>query len=41
MESTSYILFRNTDGKIIKEAYTLPLDEAPVKEADAKLVFRV
>lgn len=41
VESTSYILFRSTDGNIIKEAYTVPLDETPVKEADAKLVFRV
>ena len=41
VESTAYILFRSTDGKIIKDAYTLPLDETPVKEAEAKLVFRI
>jgi hypothetical protein len=41
IESTAYILFRSTDGKIIQDAYTLPVDENPVKESDAKLVFRI
>ena len=29
IESTAYILFRSTDGKIVQDAYTLPLDELP------------
>jgi len=41
IESASYILFRSTDGKVVQDAYTLPLDENPVKESDAKLVFRI
>ena len=41
VESTAYILFRSTDGKIVQDAYTLPLDENPVKDSDAKLVFRI
>jgi len=41
VESTAYILFRSRDGKIVQDAYTLPLDENPVKESDAKLVFRI
>lgn len=41
VESTTYILFRSTDGKIVQEAYTLPLDENPAKPSDAKLVFRI
>jgi hypothetical protein len=41
VESTAYLLFQSTDGKVVKDAYTLPLDETPVKEADAKLVFRI
>jgi hypothetical protein len=41
VESTAYLLFRSTDGKVVKDAYTLPLDETPVKESDAKLVFRI
>src|SRR5271165_3812111 len=41
VESTAYLLFRSTDGKIVQDAYTLPLDENPVKESDAKLVFRI
>ena len=41
VESTAYILFRTTDGRIVQDAYTLPLDENPVKESDAKLVFRI
>lgn len=41
VESTSYIWFRSTDGKIAKDVYTLPLDKNPVKESDSKLVFRI
>ena len=41
VESTTYILFRSTDGKTVMDAYTLPLDENPVKDSDAKLVFRI
>ena len=41
IEATAYVLFRSTDGKIVDGAYTLALDEDPVKESDAKLVFRI
>ena len=41
VESTTYILFRSTDGKAVQEAYTLPLDETPAKPSEAKLVFRI
>jgi hypothetical protein len=39
--STSYLLFRSPDGKIVQDAYALPLDEDPPKEGDSKLVFRI
>ncbi len=41
VESTTYILFRSTDGKTVQDAYTLPLDGYPAKQSDAKLVFRI
>ena len=41
VESTTYILFRSTDGKIIQQAYILPLDETPAKPSEAKLVFGI
>jgi hypothetical protein len=41
IESRTYIMFRSADGKIVQEAYTLPLDDDPAKASDAKLVFRV
>ena len=41
IDSRAYILFRSTDGKIVQEAYTLPLDDDPAKASDAKLVFRI
>ena len=41
LESTSYLLFRSTEGKIIQVAYALPLDDDPAREGDSKLVFRV
>ena len=41
VESTAYLLFRSTDGKIVQDVYTLPLDEDPVKESEFKLVFRI
>ncbi len=41
VESTSYLLFRSTNGKIVQDVYTLPLDEEPVKESEFKLVFRI
>ena len=41
LESTSYLLFRSTDGKIVKDAYALPLDDDPAKDGDSKLVFRI
>ena len=41
IESTAYILFRSMDGKIVQDAYTLPVDDNPAKESDAKLIFRI
>ena len=41
IESTSYLLFRSTNGKIIQDVYTLPIDEDPAKESEFKLVFRI
>ena len=41
VETTTYILFRSTDGKTVQDAYTLPLDGYPAKQSDAKLVFRI
>jgi hypothetical protein len=41
LESTSYLLFRSTDGKIVQDAYALPLDDDPAKEGDSKLVFGI
>ena len=41
VESTAYLLFRSTDGKIVQDVYTLPLDEDPVKESEFKFVFRI
>ncbi len=41
IESTVYILFRSTDDKIVQDAYTLPLDDYPAEQTDAKLVFRI
>lgn len=39
--STSYLLFRSTDGKIVQEVFALPLDNVPAKESDSKLIFRI
>ncbi len=41
VESTSYLLFRSSDGKTIKDVYTLPLDDQPAKQDEATLVFRI
>ena len=41
IDSRAYILFRSIDGKIVQNAYTLPLGDDPAKESDAKLVFRI
>jgi hypothetical protein len=41
IESSAYIFFRSTDGKAGHDAYTLPLDEIPAGQRDAKLVFRL
>ncbi|HTR26191.1 MAG TPA: hypothetical protein VMI10_19610 [Terriglobales bacterium] len=41
VESTVYLLLRSTDGKIVQDVYTLPLDEDQVKESEFKLVFRI
>ncbi|MGC2111386.1 MAG: hypothetical protein WA655_17865 [Candidatus Korobacteraceae bacterium] len=41
VESTSYLLFRSTDGKSIAAVLSLPVDEDSATEADSKLIFRV
>ena len=41
IESTAYVLFLSTDGKMIGGTYTLLLDGDPVKDTDARLIFRV
>ena len=41
IDSRAYILFRSTDGKIVQNAYTLPLDDNPAKATEGKLVFRI
>ena len=41
LESTSYFLFRSTDGKTVLGVYVLPVDESPAKKGDSKLVFRI
>ena len=41
IESTAYVLFLSTDGKVVDGAYTLLLDGDPVKETDARLIFRI
>jgi len=41
VESTAYVLLLSTDGKTVNGAYTLPVDENPVKDSDARLVFRI
>lgn len=37
--SSTYFLFRTTDGKGIHTVYSVPLDEIPRPESEAKLVF--
>lgn len=39
--STSYLLFRSTDGKIIQAVYALPVDDDPATKDDSKLIFRI
>lgn len=41
IESTAYVLFLSTDGKVVDGADTLLLDGDPVKETDARLIFRI
>jgi len=41
IDSRAYLLFRSADGKVVQGAYTLPLNDDPAKESDAKLVFRI
>ena|SRR5579863_7854120 len=41
LESTSYFLFRSTDGKTVLGVYVVPVDESPAKKGDSKLVFRI
>lgn len=40
IESSAYIFFRSADGTTTHDVYTVPLDDTPVAEQDAKLVFR-
>ena len=40
-ESTAYVLFLSTDGQVVGGAYTLLLDGDPVKDTDARLIFRI
>jgi hypothetical protein len=39
LESTSYLYFRNTDGKSAQDVYTLPVDDVPAKDGESQLVF--
>ncbi len=41
LESTSYLLLRSTDGKILQVVFTLPIDDDPAKADESKLVFRI
>ena len=41
IESISYLLFISTDGRVVGGAYTVAVDANPVKDSDAKLIFRV
>jgi hypothetical protein len=41
LESTSYLLFRSTDDKILQEVFALPIDDDPAKTDESKLVFRI
>ena len=41
IESIPYLLFLNTDGNIAAGAYTLALDNKPVKDSEARLIFRI
>ena len=41
IDSSTYFVMRSNDGKSAHDVYTLPLDEGPIKEQDAKLVFRI
>jgi hypothetical protein len=40
IESISYLLFISPDGKVVG-AYTVAVDDRPVKNSDARLIFRV
>jgi len=41
VDSSTYFLFRTKDGKGIHTVYSVPLDEVPRPESEAKLVFKL
>jgi len=41
IDSSTYSLLRSKDRKGVHNVYTLPLDEEPIKEQNAKLAFRI
>jgi len=41
VDSTSYLLFRSTDGKSIAAVFALPMDDDSATETDSKLIFKV
>jgi len=41
IDSSTYFLLRSKDGKGVHNVYTRPLDEDPIKEQNAKLIFRI
>jgi hypothetical protein len=41
VESTSYLLFRSTDGKSAAAVFALPVDEDSARGADSILIFRL
>ena len=40
IDSSTYFVLRSKDAKGFHSVYTLPLDEDPIKEQNAKLIFR-
>jgi len=41
LESTSYLYFRNMDGKSAQDVYTLPMDDVAAKDGESQLVFEL
>ena len=41
IESIPYLLLLNTDGSVAAGAFTVALDGTPVKDSDARLIFRI